>query len=121
MSAPQKQTIERQAVETDTSQTQVAKQEAPRGHHSAGIIGGSECSTKNQSHGNPNFTKGAHIDDADWDIVSSAEEDGKAKNQPCGGYSGHFNIDVGWGKWKHRLYESNWNFGHHHDNPEDKR
>lgn len=31
MSAPQKQTIERQAVETDTSQTQVAKQEAPRG------------------------------------------------------------------------------------------
>jgi hypothetical protein len=63
-------------------------------------------------------TKEKDETESDWEMVENVPDSESAANQPSGGNTGHFSIDVGWGQRRHRVYSSDWSFGqhyHHHD------
>ncbi|KAE8137297.1 hypothetical protein BDV38DRAFT_247029 [Aspergillus pseudotamarii] len=106
-----------QEVKIDSGQTGPPKQDALNGDKSINIPRGSDDYTRNDSHTSPNATKQSNVhdnSDADWEIVSYVQDGKKDNDLPFHGRIGHFSIDVGWGKRKHRLYSSDWSFGHYH-------
>ncbi|GFF32219.1 hypothetical protein IFM58399_03141 [Aspergillus lentulus] len=124
MSSLQNQNTKSQAVKIESAQTGPAEREVSNGGKYNATPRGSNDIVGNDSHSNPNGLEQADAHDncdADWEVVSSAQCGEKGSNQAFHGHTGHFSVDVGWGKRKHRLYSSDWSFGHHHHQHHDDR
>ncbi|KAJ5767904.1 hypothetical protein N7533_000487 [Penicillium manginii] len=103
MSTLQNQNTKSQAVKIESAQTGLAKQEASNGGKENATPRGSNDFVGNDSHSNPNALEQADAHDncdADWEVVSSAQCGEKDSNQVFHGHTGHFSVDVGWGKRK---------------------
>jgi hypothetical protein len=56
--------------------------------------------TENAAHTNNMTRKGSNEKDeteSDWEMVENVTDSENPTDQPSGGYTGHFSIDVGWG------------------------
>ncbi|KAH8178747.1 hypothetical protein LIA77_00266 [Sarocladium implicatum] len=51
----------------------------------------------------------------DWVVVPEGMQNGGIEpSKSSSGYSGHWDLTLGWGKWKHTLVDFDWKFEHKH-------
>ncbi|KAL3449392.1 hypothetical protein BJX65DRAFT_36869 [Aspergillus insuetus] len=106
-----------QGVRKDPSKKESTEQRGSKKHPRRDIDEKTRAQTENAAHTDNMTRKGTNEKDeteSDWEMVENVPDSENTAGQPCGGYTGHFGIAVGWGQQKHWLYSSDWRFGQHH-------